>query len=775
MTAELNHPFAPTPLGSDLYSNFLDEFATPIVGNFDPPLAFSSATVASDHTAPTSSVSALAATTNSASFTVNWSGQDDAGGSGIANYDVYVSDNGGNFTRWLNHTASTSATYNGVNGHTYAFMSVATDNGGNLQATPTAAQATTKVQVQTSVSTTTSLTATASSIVAGQSVTFTARVTGGTPTGTITFKDGATTLATVTLVSGAATYSNTTFAASYPVPISTPSTTTSSRIWKRVGHVGRGRRQSTTPPPPPPSQGQTFNGTAANDIFTITPANATGSITVTISNASTGNVARSLGTIAPTGTIFINGLGGNDTLKLATATIGGRVVTITQAFSFSGGDGLDTLVGANQANIWNITGLNSGTLNNGSFDTVENLTGGTATDAFKFGAAGSLGGKVAGGLGANSLDYSAYGKPAVVNLQTSTASGAAGFATIQSIVGSSGSTLVGLNTNSAWNITGSGSGNVSSITFSGMTNLTGGSGADTFTLANGAGVSGKIDGGVGTDTLNTSTTSVTVNLFTASATGAASIANFESFSGSTNTSDTLIGPNAANTWTVSTANSGKLNATMFAGFENLTGGSLNDNFVLGKSVGVAGHIDGGAGINMLDYAAYTTAVAVNLNTGTATGVGRGVNNIRVVRGGSAADTITGDGNNDALIGGAGNDILTAGSGHNLLFGGLGADTINGGSGENIMFNGTTNFDANIATIDNLLAYWSRTDIDYNTRVAALRAGTAVGSPKLNSTTVLNDTSVNTLNGGSGLDWYFAKLAGTTKDTITNQVTGEQVN
>ena len=34
LNAELNHPFAPTPLGTDLYSNFLDEFATPIVGNF---------------------------------------------------------------------------------------------------------------------------------------------------------------------------------------------------------------------------------------------------------------------------------------------------------------------------------------------------------------------------------------------------------------------------------------------------------------------------------------------------------------------------------------------------------------------------------------------------------------------------------------------------------------------------------------------------------------------------------------------------------------------
>ncbi len=209
----LNHAFTPTPLGHDMYSNFLDEFATPIVGNFDPPLAPTSAAAAADTTAPTSSVNALAATQTSASFTVSWSGSDNSGGSGIASYDVYVSDNGGNFTRWQNHTANTAATFNGVNGHTYSFMSVATDNGGNVQATPTAAQATTKVQVQTSVATTTTLTATSTSITAGQSVTFTARVTGGTPTGSVTFKDGATTLTTVTLVSGAATYTNSSFAA----------------------------------------------------------------------------------------------------------------------------------------------------------------------------------------------------------------------------------------------------------------------------------------------------------------------------------------------------------------------------------------------------------------------------------------------------------------------------------------------------------------------------------------------------------------------------------
>ena len=73
---------------------------------------------------------------------MSWSGSDDAGGSGIATYDVFVSTDGGPFTPFLTGTTATSATFTGAPGHTYGFYSVATDNVGNRQATPTAAQAT---------------------------------------------------------------------------------------------------------------------------------------------------------------------------------------------------------------------------------------------------------------------------------------------------------------------------------------------------------------------------------------------------------------------------------------------------------------------------------------------------------------------------------------------------------------------------------------------------------------------------------------------------------
>ena len=93
-----------------------------------------------DAGAPTSSVAALPASSPSI-FTVLWSGHDDTGGSGIASFDIFVSDNGGPFTAWLTGTQTTSATYTGQDGHTYAFYSVATDNVGHVQATPATAQA----------------------------------------------------------------------------------------------------------------------------------------------------------------------------------------------------------------------------------------------------------------------------------------------------------------------------------------------------------------------------------------------------------------------------------------------------------------------------------------------------------------------------------------------------------------------------------------------------------------------------------------------------------
>ncbi|HVA50299.1 MAG TPA: DUF4214 domain-containing protein [Pirellulales bacterium] len=124
----------------------VNEAAT-VVFDTNAPINTNTASNTIDADPPTSSVAALPGTETATSFTVSWSGTDDSGGSGIASYNVFVSDNGGPFTAFQTDTTKTSATFTGVNGHTYAFYSVSTDNVGNVQTTPTAAQTTTKVSV----------------------------------------------------------------------------------------------------------------------------------------------------------------------------------------------------------------------------------------------------------------------------------------------------------------------------------------------------------------------------------------------------------------------------------------------------------------------------------------------------------------------------------------------------------------------------------------------------------------------------------------------------
>lgn len=97
-----------------------------------------------DNEPPVSSVAALPSQSQ-AVFLLNWSGQDNAGGSGIASYDVYFSEDGGAFQRWLAGTPTTSAVFQGTLNKSYAFYSVAVDNAGNREPAPAAPQAQTTV------------------------------------------------------------------------------------------------------------------------------------------------------------------------------------------------------------------------------------------------------------------------------------------------------------------------------------------------------------------------------------------------------------------------------------------------------------------------------------------------------------------------------------------------------------------------------------------------------------------------------------------------------
>src|SRR5206468_7350086 len=107
------------------------------------------------------------------------------------------------------------------------------------------------------------------------------------------------------------------------------------------------------------------------------------------------------------------------------------------------------------------------------------------------------------------------------------------------------------------------------------------------------------------------------------------------------------------------------------------------------------------GVNTRDYSAYTSSVLVNLQTGTATGVGGGVVNIQNVIGqnNGPADTY------NILVGNGGN-VLTGGTDRrNLLIAGGSASQLFGGNDEDILIGGTTAYatEADMASLQAIMA------------------------------------------------------------------------
>jgi hypothetical protein len=96
-----------------------------------------------DSTAPTSFISPLPPTQGLSSFPVIWQGND--ADSGVQDFTVYVSDNGGPFVSWLSQTTTSQSTFSGTPGHTYAFFALARDFVGNVEALKTNPEATTTV------------------------------------------------------------------------------------------------------------------------------------------------------------------------------------------------------------------------------------------------------------------------------------------------------------------------------------------------------------------------------------------------------------------------------------------------------------------------------------------------------------------------------------------------------------------------------------------------------------------------------------------------------
>jgi acrosin len=228
----------------------------------------------------------------------------------------------------------------------------------------------------------------------------------------------------------------------------------------------------------------------------------------------------------------------------------------------------------------------------------------------------------------------------------------------------------------------------------------------------------------------------------------------------------LLASDVDSTWNITGHNAGTLSSSLlagivtFAGATSLQGGAGADYFTFADGAGVDGTINGGGGVNTLDYSAYSTSVTVDLNpqVGSATGVGLGVSNIQNVIGGSGGAA----GTYNLLIGSGGN-VLTGGTGRrNILVAGASASTLNGGNQDDLLIAGSTAFDSDPAMTawSQIAAEWASSD-DFGTRV--MKLGTGNGVPLLDPTTVFGNGGGNLLTGAGELAWIFSDGL----DAITN--------
>ena len=133
--------FSVTPRGGLATGSQITEQAT-IVFQGATPMSTKTWANTIDNTPPTSHVAALPPTESTAAFEVKWSGTDQ--GSGVKDYTIYASDNGGPFTAFLVNTAATSTSFAGQAGHTYGFYSRARDLVENVEGAKTSAEASTQ-------------------------------------------------------------------------------------------------------------------------------------------------------------------------------------------------------------------------------------------------------------------------------------------------------------------------------------------------------------------------------------------------------------------------------------------------------------------------------------------------------------------------------------------------------------------------------------------------------------------------------------------------------
>ncbi len=357
--------------------------------------------------------------------------------------------------------------------------------------------------------------------------------------------------------------------------------------------------------------------------------------------------------------VLLTGLGGTDGFNGATS---GATNPITGTFSNINvihGTASGSLTGINTAATWDLgagtytstnvlsfTGFSTLVAGTGAGDTFDidanvayTLDGGTGADKFVFSNGDVLTGSIDGKGGNDTLDFTAYTTAVNVNLSAigatdgfnGSTSGATNpipsgsFSNINTVKGTTSGTLTGITTAATWDL-GAGTYTVGTnvLNFTGFSTLAagnsagdtfdidanvsytldGGTGADDFVFSNGDVLTGSIDGGAGSDTLDLSAYS-TALIWTITGANAGTVGPV---TGGFTTMETLDGGAGGNTFNINSST-----------IMSLNGGEGADDYVFANGKILTGSIDGKGGSDTLDFSAYATAVNVTLTARGADG------------------------------------------------------------------------------------------------------------------------------------------------------------
>lgn len=497
------------------------------------------------------------------------------------------------------------------------------------------------------------------------------------------------------------------------------------------------------------TSGHTLEGGAGDDLYIVSGGalvseSAGGGVDTVQTSLTTYTLASNLERLVYSGSAAFNGNGNED----ANEIIGGIGADNLNGKDgddvLSGGDGDDILVGGAGADVLNggagtdtaryinavtintATGVHGGEAAGDVFNSIEIIQGSTFDDTFISGAGAD---RFDGNTGTDVLSYAASTSGVNVNITTNTASG--GYA--------EGDVISGFE-----RLEGSAFNDTLGAAYPGRV-LAGGAGDDTYLVGHASVVVEEYGAG-GVDTIQTILNSFSLasvsnieNLtytgiygFIGTGDGGANVIRGDQGADTLDGAggdDTLLGGDGddiliggagadhlvggAGTDTVryasavtidmaTGAHSNDAAGDTFDGVEIIQGSSSSDTFISGAA---ADRFDGAAGTDTLSYAASTSAVTVNLTTGTASGgyaQGDIFSNFEKVIGSAGADTLASSTNGHTLAGGAGDDTYVVGA--NVIIqedADAGIDTITtalasysmstAANVENLVFTGSGNF------------------------------------------------------------------------------------